>query len=76
LRPDLSDRLITASEVGAAEMDFCRDDETHDIDDNRWLAERLLMGKPSSIGAFVRQFRLEGGQETKQLKAVVSGLMT
>lgn len=43
---------------------------------NRWLAERLHMGKASSIGALVRQFRLKGGPQTKEFKAVLSRFMT
>ena len=39
---------------------------------NRWLAGRLCMGKPSSIGSLVRRFRLCGGTQTERLSRPVT----
>jgi len=41
---------------------------------NRWLAERLQLGKTSSVAALIRRFRLMGGMETPRFKAAVTPL--
>jgi putative transposase len=43
---------------------------------NRWLATRLSMGKPSSIGSLLRRFRLDGGTQTARFKRILSRFMT
>jgi hypothetical protein len=39
---------------------------------NRWLAERLQLGKTSSVAALIRRFRLMEGMETPRFKAAVA----
>ena len=43
---------------------------------NRWLAERLQMGKTTSIGALIRAFRLNGGTESRAFQTVLSRFTT
>jgi putative transposase len=43
---------------------------------NGWLAERLRMGRPSSVSQFVRRFRLAGGAGRRDFKIVLSKVMT
>ena len=43
---------------------------------NQWLAERLQLGKTSSVAALVRQFRLSGRMQEPAFKAVLSRFMT
>lgn len=43
---------------------------------NRWLAERLQMGKATSIGALIRAFRLNGGTESRAFQTVLSRFTT
>jgi len=39
---------------------------------NHWLAERLQLGKTSSVASLIRRFRLMGGMETPRFKATVT----
>jgi hypothetical protein len=43
---------------------------------NCWLAERLRLGKTSSVGALLRRFRLRGKTETPDFKRVLSRFTT
>lgn len=38
----------------------------------RWLAQRLQMGVPSSVGTLVHQFRRSGALDRPALKAILS----
>jgi putative transposase len=43
---------------------------------NRWLAERLQMGKPASVSQYVRRFRLSAGHEARVFKTALSRVTT
>lgn len=43
---------------------------------NRWLAERLAMGRPGSVTQWVRRFRLAGGTEQHDFKTALSIVQT
>ncbi|MGH7946908.1 MAG: hypothetical protein ACREF9_18165, partial [Opitutaceae bacterium] len=43
---------------------------------NRWPAERLQLGKTSSVPSLLRQFRLAQGTTEPRFRAVISRFMT
>ena len=43
---------------------------------NRWLTERLQMGRPTSVSQFVGRFRRSGGTETGEFRAALSKVVT